>query len=331
MQYRLIVLLLLAALGMSSAAASVPFPPHVQAVIVRTLESVNLNLDSKNDVQFGFDFRRYNARGMAESFQCPSAANFELRPFSSSNRGGRITVAECPMDALLNERLVEQQARGFEAAALAEGGAIGSARKALLDTMKPQVIREHGDVFIQFTQWFFNGPIPDTSFNDIAPRLYSGIGGAGGQNSGLVETLLMIPHDSKTVILIQGGLSDISCLPPRRLPLCNDFRSALRETARQVHSALTSPLPPPTPPQELLRPGRPSICDVFVRGAREAMEQSDAKKIPITETLRYQRFGGQSDLQASIREAALAHAQGMDIATAARNVGEQCLSKGFKQ
>jgi hypothetical protein len=257
-------------------------------------------------------FSRYDTLGKLETFDCPAFAAFKFSAFHSGSGGG-ITIGECPKEARFTESIGEQQARGFEAALSAVGGIPTASPKDLSGTLKPQVVRDRGAVYVHFKQW-----------------ILSGVGGAGGHGAGMVETLLMIPPESKTVVFIQAGLSDNECGPRLKLPLCDDFRGTLREVARQVYVAQTSPAPTPAPRQELLRPGHPTICDSVVRAVREALEQSDEKRVPVTETIRYQQHAGQLDIQAGMREAARAHAQGMDIPTAARNVGEQCLSKPFK-
>jgi hypothetical protein len=218
-----VTFLLTATVAPSVWAAIVPFPPHVQATIVSALEDGDLTLSGRRNAQF----MRYDALGKLELFQCSSIAAFEFTAFHSDN-GGQITVGECAKDSLLNEGMAEQQAKGLEAAISAAGESIGATGKALVDAMKPQVIKEKGTVYIHLTQW-----------------LLSGVGGAGAHGAGVVETLLMIPPGEKTVILVQGGLPSNACSPGMSLPLCKDFRGAIREVARQVHTAQVSPVPVP--------------------------------------------------------------------------------------
>jgi hypothetical protein len=290
-------------------AASVPFPPHVQAAIILALESEDLVLGGAEDAQFV----RYDALGKLESFQCPSLTSITFNAFGSG-MGGGITVGECPKNAQLNENMAKEQGKGFDVAVLAVGGNIDVARKELGDMVKSQVIKDHGTVFIHLGQWFI-----------------SGVGGAEGHGAGMAETTLMIPPDSKTVILIQGGLHDNACSPPLRLPICNDFRGAMREVARQVHAAQARPVPPPAFKLEPLRPGRPTFCDSRAWTVAGALEQSDAKQIPVTETIRYKQHAGQSDIQGDMRAAAYEHAKGFDITTAATNVGKECYHKSFEK
>lgn len=215
----IVTFLLTAIAAPSVLATNVSFLPHVRATIVRALEDEDLTLSGRKDAQF----MRYDAIGTVELFQCPSIAAFDFHPFHSSD-GGEITIGECTKDSLLNESMAEQQARGFEAAISAAGESISAARQALVDATKQQVIHEKGIIYVHLTQW-----------------LLSGVGGAGGHGARVVETLLMIPPIGRTVILVQGRLSSNACAPSMSLPLCKDFRGAMREVARQVHTSSSKP------------------------------------------------------------------------------------------
>jgi hypothetical protein len=61
-----------------------------------------------------------------------------------------------------------------------------------------------------------------------------------------------------------------------------------------------------------------------------ALEQSDSKQVPVTETVRYKQLADQSDIQDAILAAAKEHVQGADITTVATNVGNACFRKFFQ-
>ena len=144
-------------------------------------------------------FYRRDAFGKDESFKCPAMASFNFEPFHS-DMGGYITVGVCPKESRLNENTAEEQAKRFELAALSAGWDMRE------NAVKLQTIQESGSIFFHY-------------------------------RNGITETMLMIPPGSKTVILVQGELPINACLPKHRLPLCNNFRDAMREIARQVYSA----------------------------------------------------------------------------------------------
>ena len=159
----------------------------------------------------------------------------------------------------------------------------------------------------------------------------------GGYGANVIETVLMIPPKSNTVVLVQGGLPENECpsatSPPifPNLPLCMDFRGVMREISLQVYAAQASPPPPRAFTLVPLRPGQPTICDSIARVIGEALEQSDAKQLPVTETIRYKQHGGQSDIQGNMRQAADDHAKGSSISAAATKVGRQCYEKYFSK
>lgn len=144
-------------------------------------------------------FYRRDAFGKDESFKCPAMASFNFEPFHS-DMGGYITVGVCPKESRLNENTAEEQAKRFELAALSGGWDMRE------NAVKLQTIQESGVIFFHY-------------------------------RTGITETMLMIPPGSKTVILVQGELPINACLPKQMLPLCNSFRDAMREIARQVYAA----------------------------------------------------------------------------------------------
>ncbi|WP_018153094.1 hypothetical protein [Leeia oryzae] len=298
----------------SLGAIAALLPPHVVAAVAHTLESEDVNLDGSEEAQFV----RYDVAGKLESFQCPSMTTFTFYLFHSSTGG--ITVGLCPKGALLNENMGHQQEQGFEAAVTAVGGNIDYLRKSLGDSIRLQVIRENGYVFVHLAQW-----------------LMSGVGGVGGHGAGLIETLLMIPPNGRTVVLVQGALPQHGCptatsqstLP--KLPLCADFRGVMREVSRQAYAAQKNPPPPPAFTLEPLRPGQPTICDSIAWAVGEALEQSDTKKLPVTETVRYKQYGDQPEVQSGMRQAADDHAKGVSISTTATSVGKRCYAKYFSK
>jgi hypothetical protein len=277
----------------SCLAASVPFPRHVQVAIVRALESGDVVLERGTETRF----LRYDSEGKVETFECPVVSAFEFSIFHSGPNGG-MRIGECPNSAQLTEDMAEGQAKGFKAAMATMGGNMEIAKWTSRDTMNPQVIRNGG---VTFTHVMTGG----------------------------IETMLMISPGSKNVILVQGQPPNNTCLPHMGLPLCDDFRGTMREVARQLYAAQTSPAAPQVARPEPLRPGRWTICDQIAVVVREALEQSDAKQIPITETTRYKQHI-QPDVRAGMQDAAREHARGMDIADAGRNVGEECLRKPYK-
>ena len=62
----------------------------------------------------------------------------------------------------------------------------------------------------------------------------------------------------------------------------------------------------------------------------EALEQGEAKKISVTETIRYKQHSTTPEIQADMRSASTYRAKGINIADAAKTVGEECLRKYFK-
>ena len=283
------------------------FPRHVQAAIAAVLESENMTLSGRNDARFV----RYDSLGNVEQFDCPSMAAFNFHPFHSS-QGGGIVVGACERGSQLDEKFAEQQAKRFELAVSVVGGATP---KSPVDVMKPQVFQAEGMLFVHFTQWFL-----------------SGIGGARGHGAGTSETLLMIPPNSKIVILVQGGLSYDACPPQNNLPslpLCADFRAAMRDVARRVYVAQAASAPSPAFKLEPLRPGTPTVCDSTAYIVAQALEQSDANRIPVTETTRYKQLEGQTEIQRAMRAAANEHIQGASITDAATRVGRECFQKSF--
>lgn len=264
-----------------------------------------MTLSAKSEVPFV----RYDSLGNLEAFQCPVSVAYQFHAFHSGS-GGSIVVGECPKDSRLTEHMAEEQAARFNAALLAANATLTAPQKELT-AFEPQVVRDQGTAYIHFKE-----------------PIFPGVGGVGVA-AGILETLLMIPPASETVIFMQGTLTSSECAPSRKLLLCEDFRHTMRKLARQIYIAQKNPAPSPPPRQEPLRPGRWTICDSVVRVIREALEQSDEKGIPVTETVRYKQHD-QPDIRAGMRDAAQAHAQGTDISTAARNVGEQCLNKLFK-
>lgn len=301
--------LLGAALLSFNNAVATPLPPHVAAAAVRTIESEYVSVVGKSEAQF----LRYDVTGKLEAFQCSSITTLTFSLFQSS--AGDISVGLCSKDALLDENMGDQQVRGFEAAVASAGGGIDSARKSLGNSVKPQIIREGGNVFIHLSQW-----------------LISGVGGADGHGAAIVETALMIPPNSKTVVLVQGGISQNGCqsgASSPNVPLCADFRGVMREVLRQVYTAQASPPPPRAFILEPLRPGQPTICDSIAHVAGKALEESDTKQIPVTETIKYKQHSGQSYIQDGMRQAADDHAKGASISAAATRVGRQCYEKTF--
>ena len=104
----------------------------------------------------------------------------------------------------------------------------------------------------------------------------------------------------------------------------------MREIARQVFAARTNPNPPPNYTLKPIHPDHPSRCDSIAVTVAHALEQSDWKKAPITETLFYKAHSDQSDILEYMKKAAIAHAQGEDISTAAMRIGKECDSKSIK-
>src|SRR5690349_5599956 len=82
----------------ASAAPSRPLPPDVQAMIISTFKSDDLNLSGAREAWF----TRYDAQGALERFQCPFMAAYNFEPFHSTPGGG-IVVGECRKDSQLNE------------------------------------------------------------------------------------------------------------------------------------------------------------------------------------------------------------------------------------
>jgi hypothetical protein len=303
------ILLLSAIFVPSAAMAAAPLSSHVQDAIIRVLETEHLRLEQS---KYPPHFLRYDAFGMVESFQCQSMAAFNFYAFHSESAAG-ITVGECQKDVRLREDMAEQQARAFEAAITS---ALGKMDKELADTLKRQVVQDGGTIFVHLSQLFV--------FAQNAVRLRS------PYTSG-TETMLMIPTAGQTVFLVQGVLPESECKPPWRLSLCNDFRGAMREVARQMHLAQLNP-PPPRIALEPLSAGRPIACDTVALMVVRALEQSAAQQTPVTETIPYKRLEGHgAEIQALMRQAAQEYSQGTEIRRAARNAGEECLRLWFKK
>ncbi len=284
----------------TAMAASIPFPVHIQQVIVGVIERENLSMSAENDLEFV----RYDLAGNFETFECPTAAAFKFRIFHS-NMGGDIKVGECVKAPKLNEHMAEQQRKGFNSA-IAVLRADTMNRDFLVNAetkFNSQIIKDRDVVFAHFNLW---------------PAF------------GSLETLLMFAKESKAVILVQGRLPEAACLRPKELELCDDFRGAMREVAQKVGKALAIKEIPVTAKIEPLWPGGRTICDDIARLIMEALEQGEAKQIPVTETIRYKQHSTSPEYQADMRSASTYRAKGMDIAGAARTVGEECLRKYFK-
>jgi hypothetical protein len=75
-------------------------------------------------------------------------------------------------------------------------------------------------------------------------------------------------------------------------------------------------------------PGR-TICDYKAAAVKLALEDSDANRIPITESNHYKKFLPHPETQADMRAAAKDHARGVDIATVTEKFAEECTRKYF--
>lgn len=258
-------------------------------------------------------FVRYGADGKLESFQCSPSVTFRFYVFHSDTGGG-VSVGECSKNDQLNENMTELQSKGFEAALSAVGSNMNNVRKVFGDALKPQVIQERDAMFIHITQW-----------------LLSGVGGAGGHGAAAIETLLMIPPNSKTVFLVQGALPENACQGSRQLPLCNKFRSALREVARRVQFAqATSSVPAAAEAPKSVHAARRTICDDVAATVQSALEESDEKRVSVIETVRYKQLSTQPQVQAFMRAASDEHMQGIDIPTVIKKVADDCKSRHLK-
>jgi hypothetical protein len=276
---------------------------------VRVLEDVNLAVSGGTPAYF----IRYTEAGLLETFACPSSFLFSYYPPHSSQEGV-IGVGECPTGKLLGKNLEGQQTKGFETALMAAGMDIVKFRKELgenaIKALRPETIQENGAIYIHLTQF-----------------LIGGVGGASEIGIGGVETLLMIPADSTTAIFIQN-LSSQHCSSEESM--CRDSRKNMREIARQVFAARTNPNPPPNFTLKPIRPDRRTMCDDIAFTVAHALEQSDWKKVPITETLFYKMYSDQADFLEYMQKAANRHAQGEDISTAAMQIGKECDLSYFK-
>lgn len=277
--------------------------------IVRTIEDVDLAVNGGIPAYFF----RYTESGLLETFSCPTSSIFSYAPPHSSNEGV-IGVGECPVDKPLGRNFGSQQAKGFEAALIAKGLDMSRFRKEFgtetIEALKPETIQENGTTYIHLTQ-----------------LLIGGIGGVGGGGIAGIETLLMMPPNNSRAILIQNH-PDQNCR--REAPMCGDARKMLREIARQVLAARTNPSPPPNFTLKPIHPDRRTMCDDIAFVVAHALEQSEWKKVPITQTLSYKQYSDQSDILEYMKKAATAHAQGEDITTAAMQVGNECDSQSIK-
>jgi hypothetical protein len=104
----------------------------------------------------------------------------------------------------------------------------------------------------------------------------------------------------------------------------------MREIARQVIAARSNPNPPPNFTLTPIHPDRPSRCDSIAYAIAHALEQSDWKKVSITQTLSYKLYSDQADILEYMQKAADKHAQGEDISTAAMQIGKECDLNYFK-
>jgi hypothetical protein len=276
---------------------------------IRVLEDANLHVRGGSPAYF----IRYTESGMLETFSCPSSSIFAYaHPHSSVD--GVMSIGECPQNKFLNKNLGAQQTKGFEAALMAVGLDRSRFRKEFgdntIEALKPEIIQENGTVYIHLLQ-----------------LLIGGVGGAGDSGIVGVESLLMIPADGSTAIFIQGFPPD-NCSVEE--PACGNFRSTMREISRQVLAARNNPNPPPNFTLKPLHPDRPSWCDSIAYAVAHALEQSDWKKVPITETLSYRLYSDQTDVLEYMQKAANSHAQGEDISTAAMRIGKECDSPSVK-
>jgi hypothetical protein len=299
----------MAMVASSAMAAGVPFVRKVQVAIARALESEDLALSWQRQTQFV----RYGTDGKLETFECSPSMSWKLYAFHSE--GGRLAVGECAKSDQLNEHMGEQQFKRFEVAFARVGSSLDNLRKAFGDTLKPQVITEREAKFVHITQWLISDP-----------------GGEEGHMGVAIETLLMIPANTKTVFLVQGTLMDSACHESQKLPICNDFRTALREVARRAQAAQATVGPADAEPykSKYVHTGVFTVCDNRAMIVEAALEEANDKRIPVIETIRYKQLSSQPIIQASMRAAADEHARGIDMSAILKKVADDCRTQSQK-
>ena len=120
-------------------------------------------------------------------------------------------------------------------------------------------------------------------------------------------------RECKEIVL---GLERIKATDPEQVVL--ELSGAISSSP----NASTAPKPSPSA-------GRRTICDAQAATVKLALEESEANRIPITDTGYYRNMPQYSEFQADMRVAAKDHALGVDISTVAKKFAEECTRRYF--